>query len=158
MTATLSPTTTTFRPAAAVRSAVATAPVWVVGAAASAVAAVATTLTVLAAKAVDVPLQAAPQTADGPEDLPVGAFPFSVVLSGVVGVLLAVALYRWAKRPGRTFVVATLVLTAVSFAGPITTGHATTATRVVLALTHVVAAAVVIPALAHRLTQRPARS
>lgn len=131
---------------------------WVVGAAATAVAAVATTLTAVAAKAVDVPLQAAPRTADGPEDLPIGAFPFSVVVSGIVGVLLAAALYRWAKRPARTYVVATVVLTAVSFAGPITTGHATTATRVVLALTHAVAAAVVIPAVAHRLGQRPARS
>jgi hypothetical protein len=46
------------------------------------------------------------------------------------------------------------VLTVVSFAGPITTGYATTATRLVLELTHVVAAAIVIPALAWRLAQR----
>ena len=51
----------------------------------------------------------------------------------------------------------TTALTVVSFAGPITTGHATTATRLVLALTHVAAAAIVIPMLAARVA-RSARS
>jgi len=42
----------------------------------------------------------------------------------------------------------------LSFSGVITTGHATTATRLVLARTHVVAAAIVIPSLAARLRAR----
>ena len=80
--------------------------------------------------------------------IPLSGYALSTVMCTAVGVLLAVALLRWSKRPAATFVGATAVLTVLSFAGPVTTGHATTATRLVLALTHVVAAAIVIPAIA----------
>ena len=71
-----------------------------------------------------------------------------------VGVVLALALRRWAKRPAHTFTVTTIALTVLSFFGPVTTGHTTMATRLVLALTHVVAAAIVIPAMARTLPSR----
>ena len=71
--------------------------------------------------------------------------------------LLAVAFARYAKRPAYTFVVVTAVLTVISFVGPLIAHHATTATRVVLELTHVVAAAIVIPVLARRLPRRNTR-
>ena len=64
-----------------------------------------------------------------------------------VGVVLAVALARRAKRPARTFVISTAVLTMLSFAAPVTT-HFTIATNLVLDVTHVAAAAIVIPTLA----------
>jgi len=69
----------------------------------------------------------------------------------VTSSLLAVVLIRLARRPAPIFVAVTTVLTVLSFAWPITTGHATTATRLVLALTHVVAAVFVIPPLSRRL-------
>ncbi len=73
------------------------------------------------------------------------------MVATLVGVVLAIVLARRATRPRRTFVVTTVVLTAVSLV-PDVVADATTATRFVLALTHVVAAAIVIPALASRLS------
>jgi hypothetical protein len=72
------------------------------------------------------------------------------VLWSAVGTVLAMTLARWAKRPARTFVVTTVVLTVLSF-GPVVTADADAATQVALVLSHVVAAAIVIPALALRL-------
>ena len=126
-------------------------PVWRVGALSGMAAAVAATAVAVAAKAVDVPMKAAPKSAEIGRSIPLNGFAVSTLACAAIGTILAVVLARKARRPARTFVVATTVLTLVSFAGPVTTGHATTATRVVLALTHVVAAAIVIPALAARL-------
>jgi hypothetical protein len=149
MTLTISqPKTTTTASASTSRR---VRPVWQVGGAAALVAAVATTLVALAAKAVDVPMKAAPRTEEVGRAIPMSGFAISTIMCTAVGVLIALALYRWATRPARIFVAVTVLLTLASFAGPITTGHATTATRLVLALTHVVAAAIVIPAVARRL-------
>jgi hypothetical protein len=60
---------------------------------------------------------------------------------------------RWAPRPRAMFVTTTVVLTLVSFL-PAVTADTDTATSVVLCVTHVVAAAVVIPMLASRLPDR----
>ena len=49
-----------------------------------------------------------------------------------------------------------VALTAPSMGLPITTHQATTATRLVLGLTHVAAAAIIIPAIAHQLALRKA--
>ena len=59
--------------------------------------------------------------------------------------------YRKASHPAGTFVRTTLVLTALSIV-PDVVADAATSTRIVLALTHLVAAAIVIPAVASRLT------
>lgn len=67
------------------------------------------------------------------------------------GTVLAVVLSRRATRPQRTFVVTTVVLTALSII-PDVLADASTSTRFTLALSHVVAAAIVIPALASRLS------
>ena len=131
-------------------------PVWRVGAAAGVVAAVATTLVAAVAKAIDIPMMAAPKTAEVGRVIPMSGYAMGTLMCTAIGIILAVVLARRAKRPAATFVVVTSILTVLSMAGPITTGHATTATRLVLGLTHVVAAAIVIPALAHRLSQVPA--
>jgi len=52
-------------------------------------------------------------------------------------------------------VVTTVVLTVLSLAGPVMAVDTATATKVVLALSHLVAAAVVIPPLALRLSHVP---
>jgi len=132
-------------------------PLVLVGAVAGAVAAAATTLVAVAAKAVDVPLEAAPRNADAAKEIPMSGFATGTLMMVAVGIVIALLLAWKAKRPARTWVITTVVLTVISFAGPISTGHATTATRLVLGLTHVVAAAIVIPAIAHRLAQQPAR-
>ncbi|HZN16102.1 MAG TPA: DUF6069 family protein [Acidimicrobiales bacterium] len=153
MTTTLNPT---FADAPS-RPDLAKAPVAVVGAVAGAVAAIAATAVAVAAKAVDVPMLAAPKTDPVGRAIPMYGFAMGTLLSTTIGIVIAVALLRYAKRPARTFAIVTTVLTVASFSGPITTGHATTATRLVLSLTHVVAAAIVIPAVTWRLAQRATR-
>ena len=150
MTTTMTPTLT----AAPTHSPSVTTSVWRVGALAGLSASVAVTAVALAAKVVDIPMMAAPKSADVGQDIPLYGYAMGTLLSTAIGTVLAVVLAWKAKRPVPIFVVITTVLTLVSFAGLVTTGHATTATRVVLALTHVVAAAIVIPALARSLAPR----
>jgi hypothetical protein len=146
--------TTTFKPTlTGTRAGARPGPIVLAGAVSGLAAAAATTAVALGAKAIDIPMMAAPQTATAAEAIPLYGFAQGTITATVIGTLLALALARWARRPAATFVAITVVLTVVSFAGPITTGFATTATRVVLALTHVVAAAIVIPAIARRLPQ-----
>ncbi len=113
------------------------------GLAAGAVAAVANTLVVVAARAVDIPV------AVGGESIPLLGFPQLTLVGALIGVLLARVLSR-TSHARRYFLVTTVVLTALSLV-PDLTADATPGTRAVLALTHVLAAALVIPALARRL-------
>ena len=124
--------------------------VWQVGVLASVAAAIATELFALGAEAIDIPMEV-----DG-EEIPFGGFAIITLLWSVVGTVLAVALARWAKRPARTFVVTTVVLTLLSLIFPLTARDTDTATQVTLALSHLLAAAIVIPALALRLAYVPA--
>ena len=74
------------------------------------------------------------------------------VVATMIGTLLAAVFARRAARPRRTFVVTTISLTLLSFV-PDVIADAHVSTRLTLALTHVVAAALVIPALASRLAE-----
>jgi hypothetical protein len=65
-------------------------------------------------------------------------------------VLLA-AVRRWAAAPARTWIRATIALTALSFVPDLTVPETSTTTRFVLMGAHVVAAAIVIPVVARRL-------
>ncbi|HEV7629143.1 MAG TPA: DUF6069 family protein, partial [Streptomyces sp.] len=134
-----------------VRPLVATRPVWLVGVVATVVGAVVTELFALGAGGLGVPRKAAPMGAAGAQEIPTFGFAFGVLMYSVVGIVLAVALARWAKRPARTFVVTTVALTALSFVPPILAPHTAMSTQVVLCLSHLVAAAVIIPTLALRL-------
>ena len=69
----------------------------------------------------------------------------------LVGLVLAVVLYRVARRPRGTFIRITVALTVLSLV-PDVLADATPATQALLMLTHLVAAAIVIPAVARRLT------
>ena len=82
--------------------------------------------------------------------IPLLGFAQLTFLCSLAGVVLAVVLARRAAAPRRTFVRVTGTLTAVSLVPPflVPAGAATVA---VLVLTHLVAAAVVIPAVAARL-------
>ena len=86
------------------------------------------------------------------EPIPVLGFGVLTVVFGLVGVLLALALSRWARRPRRTFVVTTVVLTALSLV-PDALADVAGSTRALLMTTHLVAAAIIVPALARRLPQ-----
>lgn len=124
-----------------------TTPLWRIGALAGVLAAMATSAVAAVALAVDVPLEV-----DG-EQIPVLGFAELTLVGTVIGVLLAKALVRWSATPRRTFTAATVALTALSLV-PDLAVTATTATKLVLIATHVVAAAIVIPAVARRLPDR----
>ena len=118
---------------------------WKTGAVAGVAAAALTTAFAAAVEALGVSLKI-----DG-EAIPLLGFAQMVILGTIIGTALAVVLARKASHPRRTFVVTTLVLTALTFV-PDITANAPVGTRLALALSHVVAAAIVIPALASKLS------
>ena len=69
----------------------------------------------------------------------------------LLGVGIAAVMSRVARRSRRTFVRTTVVLTALSLV-PDAISDAAPATKALLMLTHLVAAAIVIPAVARRLS------
>ena len=139
------------------RSALETRPLWLVGLVAKVAGAAVTALVAAVARAADVPLEVASSSDAAPEAIPVSGVAVLVVIGGIVGVVMALGTNRWATRPARAFVAATTVLTAVSLVTLLLAENATTATRVVLELTHLVAAAIIIPPIAYRLAQRSPR-
>ena len=110
-----------------------------VGAIAGVVAAVAVTIVAAIASAADVSLEV-----DG-KAIPVAAFAIWTIVAAALGVLLAKVL-----RNRKRFVVVTTVATAVTLIPAIATPD-DTATKLVLVATHVLAAAIIIPALAREL-------
>jgi uncharacterized membrane protein YhaH (DUF805 family) len=118
--------------------------VWRTGLRSGLVAAAATTAVAAVASATDVPLEI------GGEAIPLAGFSQLTLVFVAVGVLLARVLVRRARDAERTWVRTTVALTAASLV-PDLVADATTATKAVLILTHLVAAAIVIPAIAARL-------
>ena len=135
------------------RSGLAAWPVWAVGAVAGIAATVAATVVAAIAMGIGVPMEAGPASAAAGEVIPLAAYATITLPSVLIGTLFAMALARWSKRPVPVFLVVTLVLTALTFALPHTTQYATIATRIVLDLTHVAAAAAFIPVVAWRLAR-----
>jgi uncharacterized protein DUF6069 len=116
-----------------------------------------TGLVATAAASVATPVVAAAGHAAG-ISLEIGGAPIPVVGFGtltaffsLVGVVLAVVLSRLARHPRSAFVRTTVVLTALSLV-PDVIVDAAVSTKALLMLTHLVAAAVVVPAVARRLS------
>jgi len=137
----MSATDTTARPAATTS----TGSLLVGGVVATALASVATPVVAAAGAAAGISLNV------GGAPIPVPGFATLTAVFSLVGVVLAVVLSRFARRPRRTFVRTTVVLTVLSFV-PDVIAPAAPATKALLMLTHVVAAAIVIPAIARRLS------
>ena len=114
------------------------------GAVAGVAAAVATTGVAIAADAIGVPIKIAG------ESIPTAGFAQLTLFFTAVGVVMASVMARRSAHARDTFVKTTLALTALSFV-PDVLADAQTATKLTLVLTHVVAAAIVIPSLASRL-------
>ena len=150
MTTTVVPTTTTeVRPTTDTPR-----PLWQAIEIPGLIAAVTTTAMVAGAKVLDVPMMAAPKQDLVGCEIPTSGFFTGTLVFAVIGLVIAAVIARWAKNPGRTWTTTTVVLVAVSRAGPATTGHATTATLAVLYATHIVAGAIVIPVVARNLAAR----
>ena len=114
------------------------------GLVAGASAAAANVAIVAAARAFDVPMRVQDKA------IPLVAFPQLTLIASVIAVGLAAAVTRWCRHPRKVFVTTTLALTALFTLPPIL-ADASTSTKLVLELTHLVVAACVIPAVAGRL-------
>jgi amino acid transporter len=86
----------------------------------------------------------------GGAPIPVLGFGVLTAVFSLVGLVLAAVLSHTARNPQRTFIRITVVLTALSLV-PDVIADAGPATKGLLMLTHLVAAAIVIPAVARRL-------
>ncbi|GIF47595.1 hypothetical protein DFJ67_7066 [Asanoa ferruginea] len=128
-----------------------TGPVWSVGILAALAAAVVTEAFSLLARVAGVPMAAAGVWEQHAAHIPIGYIARSVVLWSIGGIVLAVALDRWARRPARTFVITTVAFTTLSLAAPVLARDTAVSTQIVLAGAHVIAASVVIAILARRL-------
>jgi hypothetical protein len=102
------------------------------------------------ARAAGVPLRAAAFGAHAATQVNAGWLAFGVALGTFWGTVLAVVFARREARPARAFLATTLPLLILSLTGPLT-AHATTATKVTLACGHLIAAAIIIPAVTRRL-------
>lgn len=136
----------------------ATRPVWLISVLAGLAAAVATELYGLAARAVGIPMVAGTIGASVSGPITIGMFAMGTATSVFWGTILAVLLARYARRPARTYLWTTIALTAVSMAGPYFAGATATSTKLMLALAHIIAAAIVIPVVTRRLSHSPAVS
>ena len=84
------------------------------------------------------------------EPIPVLGFGVMTAICSALGLLIALVLTRTAAHPQRLFVRITVALTALSLV-PDLIADAATPTKALLMLAHLVAAAIVVPALARRL-------
>ena len=125
----------------------ATPGLWRTGLKAGVVAGAATVAVAVAANQSGVSLETAPG-----EAIPAFAFGQLTVFFTLVGVVIARTLGRRASQPRSTFVRTTVALTALSLV-PDVMLQADVATKLTLIATHLVAAAIVIPALSSRLSE-----
>jgi hypothetical protein len=129
-------------------------PLWQVGLAAALVAVAATVMVYVAARAVGVPMELTEVFDDEFARMPVMNMAWGALLEGgVVGTALATACRRWSRCPRSYFVALAMTGLIASFALPVTS-DASTATKVVLAISHVIVAIIVVPALAMALPRR----
>ena len=113
------------------------------------IAAIATTLVSALARSVGVNFE----IPDGGEVIPSSGVTVVTATFTVVGVGLALALFRWSAHPATRFLQTTLALTAISLVPPFISG-ASAATVTTLVAMHLVAAAVMIPTLTRSLRAR----
>ncbi|MEV7398175.1 DUF6069 family protein [Aeromicrobium sp. NPDC092404] len=106
---------------------------------------VATTLVAAVARAAGVDFKVS-----GGEEIPLSGIAFMTGVFSLLGVVMAAAFLRWSARPAEQFLRTTVALTALSLIPPFLAG-ADPATTVTLVGLHLIAAAVMIPALSRSL-------
>lgn len=106
------------------------------------------------ARAAGVPMELTETFEDHFARMKVSSFVFASLLDGgLTATLTAMACRRWAPRPRSWFVTLAVLGLIGSLALPITS-DGTTATIVVLSITHVLTAAIIVPPLARTLSPR----
>ncbi|RNL75365.1 DUF6069 family protein [Nocardioides marmorisolisilvae] len=120
-------------------------PIWKHGVAAAAVAAVATTVLAVIAKAAGVSFDDSTGAS-----IPIAGFAELTVFFSLIGTGVAAVMARKARRPRSTFVRTAVVLTVLSYVPDLISGFSAGSAATLIAL-HTVAAVIVVPTLARRL-------
>jgi hypothetical protein len=85
------------------------------------------------------------------QELKAGGCAVAVLMCMVAGAALLAGVRRWSASPASTWTRATVALTALSFVPDLTVPDTAAGSRIVLMTAHVVAAAIIVPAVARRL-------
>ena len=126
-------------------------PVWLTSTLAFLVAAIATELYGLVARAAGIPMAAGNPGGDVATPITVGMFAMATALVGIVATILAGRNRPVRQQSGRHYLRTTVVLAAVSCAAPMSAGDTALSTKLMLCGGHVIAAAIVIPIVTRRL-------
>jgi len=118
-------------------------PLWPSGLLSGLAAGIATSIVAVVARVAGRPL-----TMSG-KVIPISAFVTFTVVGGLLGVGIAKLIMAHAHRPRAIFIRTTVVLTALSIIPDVVSGASGT-TKVVLVATHLLAAAIIVPAIASR--------
>lgn len=129
-----------------------TGPVWLAGAAAAAAGALAAYGYGATAQALSVPMRAGEPWAGHAQAINAASFATGTLVCAFWGIVLAVIVARRAARPARAFARAAAALVVVSLAFPLDAAHTAPSTKLTLAGAHLLAAAIIIPIIARRLT------
>ena len=133
-------------------------PVWLVSATAVVVGALVTGVYEFIARAAGVPFNVAlPGTGVEPAAIPETGLAWAVAELGLIGIVIAVCLARFAKRPRSTWKRTAWSLTALSCVPSLIAATDSYATNIMLVISHLVAAAVIVPAISARLAERNPR-
>jgi hypothetical protein len=124
---------------------------WLIGTIAGMVAAIANVGIAAAARGLDVSLKGTVPGSHGVQSIPLSAFATLTLVGAFAGILLARGSSRWANHPRRSFVGLAVLGTVISLV-PDAMSAADTSTMLTLWLTHIVAAAIIVPSLAARLS------
>lgn len=133
------------------RTFVARTPLWAVCIGAVLAGAVVTTGFEFLVRAFGVGLAAASRPGAEVVAIPEGSFFGGVVFWGGIGIVLALVLARFARRPRRTWLRTAWTLTVLSLVMPLVVAADSFTTNLTLAASHVVAAAVIVPMIGARM-------
>lgn len=129
-------------------------PVWQVCYLAALAASVVVELWGLAARAAGVPMRAAGLGSQHATTITVGMFAMGTMVVTFWFTFAVVLIARLAKNPARLYLRTALPLLALSLATPLTAADTATSTKLVLAAAHLIAGAIIVPAVAARLRAR----
>jgi hypothetical protein len=107
----------------------------------------------LAARAAGVPMRAAGLGSQHATPVTVGMFAMGTMVVVFWFTFAVVLIARFARDPGRAYLRTALPLLALSLAVPLTAADTATSTKLTLAAAHLIAGAIIIPAVAWRLSR-----
>jgi hypothetical protein len=128
-------------------------PVWQVSYLSGLAASVAVEAWGLAARAAGVPMRAAGLGSHHATPVTVGMFAMGTMIVTFWFTFAVILIARYARNPRRVYLATALPLLALSLAIPLTASDTPTSTRLTLAAAHLIAAAIIIPAVAIRLSR-----